>query len=135
MRTTLFLAVLVAAVLAAGSAQGVTPGKNGLIYFENFNEVTQTSDIYVVNADGSGLRNISNTESSDETEPAVSPDSKLVAFVSNEGTDAFHLRVMNNDGTGQRTLSAASGAQQGSPAWSPKGDQIAFSRCAGIEPE
>jgi len=134
-RTTLFLAVLVAAVLVAGSAQGVTPGKNGLIYFENFDETTQTSDIFVVNPDGSGLRNVSKTETSDETEPAVSPDAKLIAYVSNEGTDAFHLRVMNSDGTGQRTLTAASGAQQGSPTWSPKGDQIAFSRCLTIDAE
>src|SRR5215216_7131353 len=111
MRTTSVLAVLVAAVLAVGSAQGVTPGKNGPIYFENFDETTQTSDIFAVNVDGSGLRNVSKTDTGDESEPAVSPNGKLIAFVTNQGSETFHLQVMSSDGTGVRSFPAG-GAQQ-----------------------
>ena len=137
MRATLVLAVLAAAVLAAGSAQGVTPGKSGLIYFENYDEGTQSSDIFSVTPTGGDVRNITHSEGIDETEPAVSPDGKLIAFVSNEGVlgEVFHLRVMNSDGTGMRTITNASGAAQGSPTWSPAGDQIAYSRCLGIDDE
>jgi Tol biopolymer transport system component len=136
MRVTIVLAVLAAAVLAAGSAQGVTPGKSGLIYFENYDETTQSTDIFSVTSTGTGLRNVTRTEGIDETEPSASPDGKLIAFVGSTGVDQpYVLRVMNSDGTNPRVLSNASGAQQGSPTWSPSGDQITFSRCLGLDEE
>jgi len=132
MRFASFAVVLLAAVLVAGSAQGVTPGKNGLIYFENFDEGTAGSDIFAINPNGSGLQNLTKSQDIDETEPAASPNGSLVAFVSNQGSDAFHLRVMNKDGSGVRALPGGA-AEHGSPAWSPNGRQIAFSRCTTLD--
>jgi hypothetical protein len=48
-RTTLAILVFAAAPLTAGVAQGVTPGKNGLIYFRNFSATTgRSNDIYSI---------------------------------------------------------------------------------------
>jgi Tol biopolymer transport system component len=134
MRKALVTFVLLAAVLAVGSAQGVTPGKNGLIYFENFNENTQSSDIYSINAGGSGLKPLTNSQLIDETEPSVSPNGRLVAYLSDAVGDnqTFHLYLMTSGGGSQHAL-AGGGVAHGSPAFSPRGNQIAFSRCVAID--
>jgi Tol biopolymer transport system component len=134
MRALLLLAVVLVSSLAVGAAQGVTPGKNGVIYFENFNDSTETSDIYSINPDGTGLKAVTTSDSADETGPASSPDGKQIAFLSNEGGDVFHLHLMNSDGSGEHAL-ATGGDGAGSPAWSPNGTQIAFSRCVAIDPD
>ena len=78
-------------------------------------------DVYVVNADGSGQRNLTRNRERDGF-PAWSPDGRKIAFVrSRDGSD--RLYVMNPDGSGQRML-----ARRGHlPAWSPDGRKIAFS--------
>ena len=64
-------------------------------------------------------------------EPAVSPDGKSLAFVSNRD-GRFKLHVMNLDGTGLRRLTDDAGADD-NPAWSPDGSRIAFVSEAGGE--
>jgi Tol biopolymer transport system component len=133
MRTAVVLLVLVlAAVAGAGVANGVTPGKNGLIYFEDFNEDSQSSDIYVIAPNGTGLKPVTNSDLVNETEPAVSPSGKQIAFLSDEGGETTHLHLMNSDGTGEHALPAG-GASAGSPSWSPDGKLIAFSRCVASD--
>jgi TolB protein len=61
-----------------------------------------------------------------QTEPAWSPDGRLVAFVSRRD-GPFHIYVMRADGTGTRRLTDASSDDR-SPTWSPDGRRIAFSR-------
>jgi Tol biopolymer transport system component len=134
MRATLLLLVVFCAVLAVSAARGVTQATNGLVYFENFDDTTQGSDIFAIAPNGTGLRNVTRTEEIDETDPDVSPNGKLIAFVSNQGGETFHLRVMSSDGSGVRALPGG-GEDHESPAWSPNGRQIAFSRCATLNDE
>src|SRR5436190_19022363 len=134
MRATLILAVLVVAALAAGAARGVTPGTNGSIYFENFSEDSESSEIFVIEPNGTGLRALTNTPDSDETEPAVSPNGNQIAFLSNVGGAGFHLHLINKDGSGEHAL-AGGGSEHSSPTWSPNGSQIAFGRCVAIDGE
>jgi Tol biopolymer transport system component len=80
-----------------------------------------TSDLYVMNRDGSHIVRLTPTGSS-AVEPAWSPDGKRIAFASYDkaGIWLYHL-----DGSTETQLTNVSGAQQ--PKWSPDGRRIAFS--------
>ncbi|TMG01061.1 MAG: hypothetical protein E6I06_16085, partial [Chloroflexi bacterium] len=68
--------------------------------------------IYVMNADGSGLRNLTN-KSAFTAVPQWSPDGRQIAFVGDG------LYVMNADGSGiARVTNSASNF--GAPAWRPR---------------
>jgi TolB protein len=79
------------------------------------------SEIYVMNADGSGQRRLTRNPAHDFA-PAWSPDGRRIAFVS-----SWQLWVMNADGSGQRQLTRQ-GAHNFNPTWSPDGKRIAFER-------
>lgn len=85
-------------------------------------------DIYVVNADGSGLRDAT-TETDHDFSPAWSPDGSMIAFSSSRGGDKREIYVMNADGSNQRRVSSnIAEAIDEYPTWSPDGRRIAFFR-------
>jgi TolB protein len=84
-------------------------------------------EIYIMNADGSGQQRLTHNDAADAA-PAVSPDGRMIAFVSNR-SGAPELFVMNVDGTGERQLTVpGAGGEMGArqPRWSPDGKQIVF---------
>ncbi len=81
------------------------------------------SDIYVMNADGSGRRKLTHNARYN-AEPAWSPDGRKIAFRSTRNGNR-DIYVMNADGSGKRNLTR-NPAQEGSPSWSPDGRRIAF---------
>jgi TolB protein len=81
-------------------------------------------DLHVMNADGSGQRNLTRNPARDNA-PVWSPDGRRIAF--DGGRDVW---VMNPDGSGQRSLTPAAHWWSGSLAWSPDGRKIAFTRRA-----
>jgi dipeptidyl aminopeptidase/acylaminoacyl peptidase len=81
-------------------------------------QLSSGGDIYVINADGSGLRPLTHG-----LDPALSPDGKQVAFTRWEFP--YGIYVINADGTGERQLFGKE--QTKSPTWSPDGRLIAFS--------
>jgi TolB protein len=82
------------------------------------------ADIYVMNADGSELRQLTDDAASD-TQPAWSPDGARLVFVSDRAGDN-DLYLMNADGTEPTPLSSVVGISEIDPAWSPDGSQIVF---------
>jgi TolB protein len=94
------------------------------------------SEIYVMNADGSGTRRLTHNVGYDG-EPAWSPDGRRIAFQRKRrvGGSNGEIYVMNADGSGKRNLTR-NPAQDGSPSWSPDGRMIAFvSNRDGRRPE
>jgi len=81
------------------------------------------SDIYVMNADGSGTRKLTHNARYN-AEPAWSPDGRKIAFRSTRNGNR-DIYVMNADGSGKRNLTRHP-ARDGSPSWSPDGRRIAF---------
>jgi len=81
-------------------------------------------DIWVMNADGSGLRQLT-WHSADDIEPAWSPDGDQIVFASNRSrsaydADNYDLWIMNSDGTGLSQLTKGK-AHDGHPVWATTG--------------
>jgi Tol biopolymer transport system component len=98
--------------VAFQSNRNLTPGGN----------VSQL-DIYVVSADGTGETRLT-TDTTNEAQPAWSPDGAKIAFVSDRDS-SNEVYVMNADGTGVTRLTADPLADE-QPTWSPDGTKIAF---------
>ncbi len=82
-------------------------------------------ELYVVNADGSGAVNLTNTPDVDEMYPHASPDGTKICFVADELVKNKKVRnvyYMNINGTGR--VKVANNARQ--PCWSPDGKTIAY---------
>lgn len=86
---------------------------------------TRTADggrsfhVYVVRADGSGLRRL--TAGRFDSTPAWSPDGRWIAYRADR-----QLRVIRADGSGGRTIPTRAPTDSGHPAWL-SGDRIAYS--------
>lgn len=83
------------------------------------------AEIYVMNADGSGVEQLTDNEFGDYF-PTWSPDGRRIAFISEREDDVqiHDIYVMNADGSGIEQLTDA--CNNVSPAWSPDGQRIAF---------
>ena len=89
---------------------------------------TGNAEVYVVNAEGSGLRRLTRTPGSDSGF-TWSPDGRKIAFLRlrPQGASSSHwdVYVMNPDGSGERRLSR-NAAYTRNLAWSPDGRKVAF---------
>jgi Tol biopolymer transport system component len=107
------------------------PGRQEVVYDAGC--PAPSADIYEMSADGTGLRDITNTPN-DETSPAVTPDGSLVAFVHMlvaekcEGCPTT-IWTIGADGSGIQELTPESQtAFDSNPSISPDGRTIVFDR-------
>jgi TolB protein len=87
---------------------------SGKLVFPRYAGEARSHPIFVVNADGSGLRKVA----ADGDEPAWAPDGTKIAYV----RVADGIFVMNADGSGKRRV--VSDAGLGHPRWSPNGKAL-----------
>jgi Tol biopolymer transport system component len=95
------------------------------------------ADIWVVNQDGSGVVNLTDTPAPcapilfcrgpSETDPDWSPEGEKIAY----GLDG-DIWVMDPDGTDKVNVTSTAGTSEFDPAWSPDGTKIAFGSAAGL---
>jgi Tol biopolymer transport system component len=89
-------------------------------------------NVFVMNADGTGARNVTNQVDSFNTKPTWSPDGSKIAFYSDRNDGDNEIYVVNADGSGpQKNLTNAPTTGDFGPAWSPDGSKIAFTRVSG----
>src|SRR5205807_85718 len=81
-------------------------------------------DIFVVNADGSGLVQLT-TDPAFDGFPVWSPDGRKIAFISTR-TGIGQVWVMNADGSDQTQLTFDAAPKGQLPDWKPDGTQIAY---------
>lgn len=117
-------------VMVAGPAEAageVSP--NGQIAFASY-EWCCAYDIYVVNPDGTGLTNVTNTPDVSETGPSWSPDGTRIAYTRSdqgEGTYDYDIWVMNADGSAQTALTDNTDDEY-MGNWAPDGTRLVYSR-------
>ena len=83
------------------------------------------NELFVINADGSGLRRLTRNAVPDG-DAVWSPDGRKIAFLSRRDGTGADVFVMNADGSDQRNLTRKPGNEV-APAWSPDGRAIVFS--------
>ncbi len=81
------------------------------------------SDLYVMNADGSGAQQL--THDGTSSSPAWSPGHRQIAYRS-KPNDVADIYVMNANGSGAQQITKDNGTDNDYPTWSPDSQQIAF---------
>jgi TolB protein len=105
-----------------------SPDGQKIVFVRNYSSAT--AQVWVMDADGTNQRNLSNYEWGFNRTPAWSPDGGKIAF--QRWNDIW---LMDADGTNQTQITFAASGGYLKPAWSPDGTQIAVTNGLNFEGE
>jgi TolB protein len=94
------------------------------IAFSSWHQTFQVANIYVMDMDGSNLRQLTHLDTDYDFSPAWSPDGQQIAFVGYRGRRS-DLSVMDASGENVRPLTDTD-IPKGTPTWSSDGNTLAF---------
>lgn len=97
-----------------------SPDGSMLAFSTHITDISQGLDIFVINSDGTGLRNITNAPE-DDFNPVWSPDGKQIAFVKRSEEDLWdwEVYVINVDGSNLINVSQSPDTRDYFPVWRP----------------
>lgn len=123
---------LTALALAGVPAAATYRGTNGLLVYQA--EVGKHVQLFTVQADGHGQRQITHLPDSDALSAAWSPDGSQIAFARDyaEGTRKEHLDIFTIDADGGGLHGMRLTGLNGDPTWSPDGSEILWVRPGGF---
>jgi Tol biopolymer transport system component len=84
---------------------------------------SSTSDLFIINADGTGMQNLT-SDTLDQICSAWSPDGSKIAYTQGPGT--YDLWIMNADGSGRKVLIGGTTGAEFYPEWSTDSRKILF---------
>src|SRR5688572_18383872 len=118
------LAVLAAVLVLAQPGTAAFPGENGEIAV--FSQHAGEDEIWVMNPDGSGARNLTRHSGRKVTDldPSWSPDGSRLAFASDR-SGSMQIWTMAADGSDQRQVTSLPGRNR-FPSWTADGKQVVF---------
>jgi Tol biopolymer transport system component len=105
------------------------------IVFRTMDDALESSALWTVNVDGTGLTKLTTALPAGVTNPGHpdwSPDGRRIAFTATRN-GAQKVWTMNADGSGATQLTTDAGFDV-NPTWSPDGTQIAFTRYNAAAP-
>ena len=101
----------------------ISPDGKKIVFTVGTLQAGTASALWIVNSDGTGLKQLTNDGAID-VRPTWSPDGSQLAFTSTRDGNA-EIYVMNADGTAQTNITNNS-ADDDTPTWSPDGRTILF---------
>jgi TolB protein len=135
-RPSIVITLLLACLVVLSACQQPAPpdptaaldGRGGgYIAFHSFRD--GNSEIYVMNADGSGARRLTNHLAEDSC-PSFAPDAKTIAFTSDRDGNSEVYRI-GIDGQGLLRLTDTVSVEM-HPVWTPDGARLVFARDGDI---
>jgi Tol biopolymer transport system component len=121
--------------IARGSEPAWSPDGKRIVFVGPRRPRVSKPEIYLMRADGTHIRRLTDNWNASDRSPAFSPDGKRIVFLSNRdatgGAGNAEIWVMDTRGKHAVNLTR-NPAIDDHPAWSPDGSRIVFERSSGV---
>ena len=110
------------------------PNSQQLVFASDRDDASGVYDIFVVNRDGTGLDNLTNSNNRNDLDPHWSADSTKIVFTSDISLDPAainYISTVNADGSNKTDLFTNINGGNFEPRWIPNDSKISFIRQFG----